>query len=179
MKFDRPAEEKARMQSWKAEHTTQLSELAKRATSRGWKVDVERYFRVEGKTAIVAGKADLICTEPKEADKRPLIVDAKTGKPRDSDVAQVMIEIILIPMAWSKDIKFDGVVDYAHDPVVKIQHHEAMALKPKLMKLISDLGTLPRPEPTPGRDACQFCPVPESECSARYQAEPAAKTEEF
>lgn len=169
---------KARMAKWKSDHTTLLDAVVERYAEQGWTIDKERFFRVKGQTAVLSGKADLI---GQKLDHRPRIVDAKSGKPRDSDVAQVIVEIVMVPLSWKRpEMQFEGEVVYAGNPSVQITHQQAMALKPKLMATLRELGTMPRPTPRPSRDACRFCKVPESECAVRFKDVDAdAETMEF
>src|SRR5262245_16380713 len=89
MKFPKRRTDDGSLAKWKADHTALLRSLVEKHQAEGWKCDVERYFKVEGTYCNLAGKVDLILQKP---DYRPTIVDAKTGSPRDSDTAQVMIE---------------------------------------------------------------------------------------
>ena len=107
-KLEKRAGDEGSLAKWKAEHSALLREVVERFQGDGWKCTVESYFKAKGAAANVAGKADLII---QKTDMRPVIVDAKSGSPKDSDVAQVMIEMILIPMAWEKRMIFSGLVD--------------------------------------------------------------------
>src|ERR1700680_2269404 len=62
---------------WKTSHTTMLTAILADLKAEGWKTTVERYLRVTGQTAILAGKPDVIA-QGKEGC-RPKIVDAKSG----------------------------------------------------------------------------------------------------
>ena len=87
----------ASLATWKANHTELLQRTVKRYRSEGWKCDVERFFKVEGVSAILSGKADLIA---QQKDRRPQIIDVKSGQPSESHVVQVCLEMIAIPLAW-------------------------------------------------------------------------------
>src|SRR5262245_13880118 len=82
----RPRDDQASLSVWKTDHTAQLNEYAKALRTAGWRVGVEKFFRVTGTNAILSGKADIVA---EQQGKRSIIVDAKSGKPRDSDVIQV------------------------------------------------------------------------------------------
>lgn len=153
---------------WKANHTTMLDVVLKQAKDEGWKCTVEKYFRLTGQTAILAGKTDLI----KQADgKRPTIVDIKSGTPRESDVAQVEIYMVAIPLAWgAPGMIFDGEVVYASH-TVKITPADAETLKPKLFALLRRLAGDVRPDPVPSEHSCRFCEIPMDVCSVRWMAE--------
>jgi len=151
---------------WKANHTAALNTVVERFKAEGWKCSVERYFRVTGQTAILTGKTDLIAQRP---DNRPRIVDVKSGQPRESDVAQVMIEQTAIPLSWqSPHMIFSGEVIYA-DHTVSIPAAHADELKPKLFLLLKRLATPQRPDAVPSESNCRFCDVSKADCPERYE----------
>lgn len=163
-KFDKvPGDEEA-LASWKVRHTELMRATIAKYQAEGWKCSVERYVKVPGATAVLAGKADLIT---QKSNCRPTIRDCKGGKPEDSDVVQVQVYQIAVPLAWhSPGMQFDGTVIYnTHD--VPVSHASAMELKPKLFALLRRIGSPERPEATPSEGSCKFCPVPKSECPDR------------
>ena len=167
-KEKRPREDTGSLAIWKTNHTALLGKTVSRLTGDGWKCSVESFFRVTGQHAAISGKADCIA---QQADKRPLIVDVKSGAPKESDIIQVAIEMVMIPLAWeSPSMIFDGKVIYkAHEvPVTQTQKAD---LKPKIIALLKHLGTMPRPEASPSFCNCRFCDVPDSECPDRFKAE--------
>ena len=176
--FDKRVRDQSSLTIWKANHTEQLTAVVERFRAEGWKCDVERFFKVAGQTAIVSGKADLIAQQP---NKRPLIVDVKSGQPKESDIAQVALEMITIPMAWnSPDMIFDGQVIYSTHSV-NVTRSDADALRPKLFALLKKLAIMPRPEASPSQSSCRFCDVPDEECGSRWieHAEAATVTTSF
>ena len=167
-KEKRPRENAADLAIWRTNHTAQLNEAVDRLKAEGWKCSVERFFKVTGQHAIISGRADCIA---QQTDKRPLILDVKSGKPRDSDVPQVAIEMVMIPLAWeSPSMIFDGKVLY-RDHQVQVTPTHATELRPKIVALLKKLGTMPRPEASPSQSACRFCDVPDAECPDRWKAE--------
>ena len=176
-RFEFPKETNPSMANWKANHSRLLQDQVRKFKEQGWKCDVERFFRVTGQRAVLSGKADLIL---RKQDSRPVIVDAKSGKPRDTDTAQVLIEMICIPLAWkAPEMVFDGLVVYDDGTQLAIHAREADEMAPKLFALLRQLGTMERPSPTPGRDACRYCDVPDSECGVRFKSEDSVSTDLF
>lgn len=164
-KIEKRHRDQASLAVWKSNHSEQLKATVDRYRGLGWKCTVEQYFRVTGQSAVLSGKADLIC---QQTEKRPLIVDVKSGEPRDSDVIQVMIEQIAIPLAWGAPVmQFDGEVVYQTHSV-EISPHEAAEMKPKVFGLLKRLGTMPRPEASPSQGTCRFCDVSEADCPDRW-----------
>src|SRR6185295_1857151 len=70
MKF--PKRDSGGLAVWKAKHTELLRKTTEESVAAGWKCSVEQFFKVEGATAALSGKADLIAQKP---DRRPLILD--------------------------------------------------------------------------------------------------------
>ncbi len=174
----RPRSDEGSLALWKANHTEQLRGLVDRFKADGWKCDVERFFKVTGSTAIISGKADLII---QKADHRPTILDAKGGTPADSDAMQVLIEMVLIPIAWNvHTMQFAGQVHYKTH-VVDLTPKDAEAIKPKLFAMLRWLGTTSKPDARPSRSACRFCDVNEQDCPDRFDSteERAAETDAF
>ena len=177
MKFPKRGDQGS-LATWRANHTEQLRAAVDRFRGDGWTCKVEQFFRVPGQSAILSGKVDLIL---QQTDKRPRIVDVKSGIRRDSDVTQVLIEMVMIPLAWqSPSMIFDGEVVY-QDGSVLIKSSDAEALKPKVFKMLKWLGTVERPSASPSESACRFCDVPESECHERWTEDraPGVLTSEF
>lgn len=152
------------MAQYKADHTAMLQDTVAKMRADGWGCRLEQYFNVPGHYAAIAGKADLVA---KQQDKRPLIVDVKTGDPRESDVIQVLIEMVMIPISWNApSMLFNGQVIYrAH--TVDLTPADAEAMKPKMFAMLKRLGTIPQPEPSPGKGVCLYCDMPD--CAARWR----------
>ncbi len=167
MKFEKRGDQGA-LAKWKADHTEQLRQAVGSYEYAGWKCQTEQFFRVTGQHAILSGKADLIL---QRADSRPLIVDVKSGKPRDSDITQVLIEMVMIPLAWkAPTMRFDGIVQYGTHKV-DLTAGQADALRPKVFQILKHLGTCERPSASPGEQVCRFCEVSDEECKDRWSAE--------
>lgn len=162
----RPSGDPASLATWKVNHTAQLQALVEKLKGDGWKCSVERFFRVEGHTSIISGKADCIA---QQADKRPVIWDAKSGTPRESDIVQVALEMILVPMSWNAPTMiFDGHVAYKDHDVV-ITPKQAEQIRPKAFALLKHLGMVRRPDASPSLGSCRFCDVSAADCPDRVE----------
>ncbi len=151
---------------WKTNHTEQLQAHIQKLKADGWRCDVERFFKVPGHFAKISGKADIVA---QQKDRRPLIVDIKSGEEKAEHVLQVAIEMILIPHAWKvPTMQFDGQVVY-EDRTIDIRHSDAVKLQPKLFALVKRLATAPKPDAAPSESACRFCDVPTELCPERWQ----------
>lgn len=165
-RIDKVKRDESNLTQWKMRHTEQLTAATARFRSEGWKCTVERYFRVTGTSAILTGKTDLITQKD---GKRPVIRDVKGGDPQDSDLLQVQIYQVAIPLAWSApEMQFDGEVIYATHTVPSTSA-AAQAIKPKLFGLLRQLGTDVRPPASPSEQTCRFCDVSKSDCPDRIE----------
>ena len=161
--------------TWKANHTDLLQSTVERYRAEGWKCDVERFFKIEGNTAILSGKADLIV---QLKDHRPRIVDVKSGQPQESHVAQVCLEMIAIPLAWGVPMTFEGLVIYP-DHKVQASPQDAEGLASRAFWMVKQLALSSRPPASPSEQSCRFCDVPEDLCPDRWKVatdQPAAQT---
>jgi CRISPR/Cas system-associated exonuclease Cas4 (RecB family) len=162
-RMDKDPASASRLADFKLRHTALLTEERTRLDSEGWKLTVERFIQVTGTTAILSGKPDLIA---QRANHRPLIVDTKGGEPRDTDVAQIKIYMVMVPLAWkSPQMQFDGVLVYANPTMrMVIPASDTEETKQQLFPLLKKLGTMPQPPPTPTVSNCKWCEVPTSMC---------------
>ena len=163
---------------WKKKHTAFLKATSDQMSADGWACSLERYFRVQGSTAVVSGKADLII---RKTDKRPVIIDVKTGYAKESDIVQVCIEMLLMPLAWgSPQMLFAGRVIYLEASPVEINPATAQTYREPLFRLIKELATRVKPEAQPSESTCRFCDVSEDDCPQRWKpADVPVTTTEF
>ena len=82
---------------WQLDHTALLSDTRRKFEDSGYDVRVkaQNAFRLQGRTATLAGQPDLIIP----SSDHILIVDAKTGVERASHIAQVMVYMYALPRA--------------------------------------------------------------------------------
>lgn len=166
-RIDKLPRDESKITEWKMAHTEQLSAAIQRCKDDGWKCQVERYFRVQGETGIMAGKADLVT---QRADAHPIVRDIKSGKPRDSDAAQVMIYIVALPIAWSvPTMRFEGEVIYPTH-TLPVRYEDAQALKPRLFSLLRLLGSKERTDASPSESGCKWCDVSKADCPDRLES---------
>ena len=98
--------------SWAIAHTALLDRSRRQWDDRGFSTFVEdqNSFRLCGNVATLAGKPDLIAVN----GTRAVISDAKTGQPKPSHQAQVMLYMYAVPRALPQHAGrvFEGAVVY-------------------------------------------------------------------
>lgn len=173
----RKDEDDSALVAWRIKHTELLKKHAESMRDAGWKTQLEHFWRVKGNSAILSGKADIVA---QKKDFRPLIVDTKSGGPRGSDVAQVLLYMVMLPIAWeSPSMIFDGKVVYeTHE--VNVTPRQAEEFKPKLFAAMKRLASDVRPEAHPEEQTCRWCSVSKADCPSRIDSKTEdAKTELF
>ena len=167
---------------WLLDHTALVNERIANWTVGSYDVDVERQnaFTLQGRTATLAGRPDLIAWRDDEA----VIIDAKTGHESPSHAVQVMIYLYAIPKALQRyrNAKLRGQVTY-RDHTVRVP---ADAVDEQF---VQNLGALIRrisadepPRRAPSRQECRFCEVTVGDCPERVDegSEPeAGETTDF
>jgi hypothetical protein len=97
-----------------------------------------------------------------------LVVDAKSGRPRQSDHWQVLLYVLLLPMDWLKGFTgtVKGEVEYENNTVFvrPLTDKEKTKITDALKLVTGDVV----PEATPSQNDCKFCDV--MQCKFRYQA---------
>lgn len=153
---------------WKIEHTALVHQVRAKLEAQGGTVALEAQnnFRLVGRNGVIlAGTPDIIVS----ADGRGKIVDAKTGQPNNSDVAQVMIYMWAVPLAMRRyrDVKFDGVVAYK-DHEVSIPNEKVDAdFIAKVVDLIHTVTGNEPPRKFPSMPECGYCEITIADCTER------------
>lgn len=162
---------------WNENHTAYLTELRDEYAPKSATLLTEGQtaWRIEGKTAIVAGKMDLVSIKPN------LVIDAKTGKSKNSHVGQMKIYLLALTLgsvAAAKSAKgaFKGVLRYQSGSKIDVPAIEP-EFKQRFFELVRRLAG-DEMEPTPSAQECKFCDI--ASCTARITEESfTAKTNEF
>ena len=112
--------------------------------------------------------------------RKGLIVDAKTGKPRASDIAQVMLYMYAVPRALSRcqDMTFHGKVVYRDHEVDIPARAVDDDFVERATDLIRRLASQTEARRVPSAQECRWCEV--QDCPERVQAElQEAATDDF
>jgi hypothetical protein len=155
---------------WKMAHTALLDRKYRQLIEASHSVSIEgqNKFTLKGMCATLGGKPDLI-----GLNGSGTIYDVKTGQPKPSDHAQVMVYMWAVPLALQryKGLRFDGLVVYP-DHEVKIPA-EAVdeAFVGNLAGLIKRVSAEAAPRRVPSLDECRFCDLTVKDCAERVEAE--------
>lgn len=161
--------------TWKVEHAAMVEARVEELRAEGWTVFVEgqNQFTLRGAAATVAGRPDIVAT--RGADAR--VIDCKSGKRRDSDVQQVLIYLLALPLyhPMLKGVdpppRLVGELQYRDggDPVVVEPEFFTPALRDRITALIKRIGNgLPLTR-VPSASECRFCDIGPGDCPDRVE----------
>lgn len=158
----RPDENENQLSAWKADHAAMVRSIVDDRLKQGYtdvNVEDQNSFTYRGKLAVVGGKADVTY---RAADGTGLrFEDAKTGKERDSDMAQVVTYMMLAPVAW-EDLtprsQISGAVIYRNRQR-EVGPMDVERLKPKVIEVISAAALDISPPKTPSAAECAYCDI--------------------
>lgn len=141
-------------------HTALLNEIRDDFTERGSEVLVERRWKIEGKTATVAGSIDLVTLKPN------LIIDAKSGREKDSHVEQVKIYLLAVELGAVHGVqgRFEGLVKYPNNETLVPSIDQVF--KERFFTLVRNLASEVERAKVPSKYECQFCDI--ADCDSRW-----------
>ena len=159
-------EDKKKLQEWNKLHDAMVVSRAERLKQEGYEVRVEdaNSFRLVGDIATLAGKPDVIGLKPKE--KYAILVDEKSGRPKDRYIWQVMIYQFAKKLTDLKGWTIHGEVEYQQQ-VVPVS--DAL-LTQDATRAISDVVkriVVTEPPRVPSAAECKYCDV--VACPDRYK----------
>ena len=154
---------------WQIRHTDLLHRCAEDYRQQGYTVTLEgqNQITLQGQAATVSGKPDLIA----RLGDMARIIDTKTGEPRASHHAQVMLYMYLLPLARPeyRGAIITGQVVY-EDHVVDIP---ADAVDERFINsvksLIQRIGAREPAVKAPSRGQCRFCDITSADCPERVE----------
>lgn len=159
-----------------SEHDEKVIQRAIILEKQGFTVYVEyqNSFKVNGKTydVCVSGRPDIVAVK----DDWVIVEDIKTGKRRNSHKMQVLLYMLLLPLASeTKDICQkqiphgrliypDGIVDI---PAWQVDDKFRKRLKEAIATITSSKSLKPKPSPW----ECRYCQIPHEYCQAKMAME--------
>lgn len=155
-----------------SEHDEKVFQRAINLTEQGFTVYVEQQnsFKVNGKTydVCVSGRPDIIAVK----DDWVIVEDIKTGKRRNSHKMQVLLYMLLLPLASETQdicqkqiphgrlIYADGVVDI---PTWQVDDKFRKRLREAIAIISSSKSLKPKPSPW----ECRYCSLSHANCQAK------------
>ena len=131
----------------------------------GWtvKVEADGEFKIRGEAGDLSGKPDIVAMKGETA----LVVEAKSGKPRQSDHWQVLLYMVFLPLSWMKGFReVRGEVEY-RDGIVDVRPITE-AERTKIKEALRRVTGPHAPVAQPSRSECKFCDV----ARCQYREEP-------
>lgn len=164
-----PEKNAEQLQEWNRAHNQMMRERRAALEENGWRVQTEQEFKLEGQTAVIAGKEDLVAEMPGHV----LIVDGKTGRRRESDFWQVLIYLYARlhqrPLdANAPPIKLAGEVFYKSGKPVGLTVSDVERHEPTLVQMVQAIAGETEPTPNPSRHECGRCNIRREDCSQRF-----------
>ena len=165
----RPDDGSFDVKEWTRQHDAMTQARALKLREAGYRVTIEdsNAFKIEGKKATLAGKADLIAV--KEDEKRALVVDEKSGRVKDSDEWQVLIYMLAFSRLRLKGYVIDGEVEYRGSSKYITPDQYTPEVEDKIFKLIQVVGGDEEPARVPSAMECRFCDI--ATCPDRWKDE--------
>lgn len=163
---------------WNIDHTQLMHTRRDELESKGYKVLLEdqNSFKMCFPGGItVSGKADLVALKLAPEPALPwygLVVDCKTGKPKDSDQVQVMIYMLALPLCVERyrGLRFNGQVAYK-DHVVPITWDEIDSnFKELVRNLVLRTGNPKLCRTVPSYNECKWCDVLKGDCPEKVES---------
>jgi CRISPR/Cas system-associated exonuclease Cas4 (RecB family) len=176
-KYDKVAEEEGeQLVEWNRNHSRMMRERRAELEEMGWSVAVEAQneFKLEGETAIVAGKPDLLATlaDAQGVKLEALVIDGKTGRERDSDRWQVLIYLYAL-VRLRKDLpkKLAGEVHYkTSDRRIPVRLTDLTPARvDDIVKMVKVIAGDNPPAKAPSRQECRRCNIGPADCPDRFK----------
>lgn len=169
-KYDKYNEEALDLAKWNREHTRMMQARVRELEEAGWTITTEdqNAFKLEGAAAVVAGKPDIVASQPGHV----LVVDAKTGRQRESDIWQVLLYLFAIPKS-RPDLTgaLEGELQYKNGDGLTLTPEELTAQRMNdIVGLIRIVAADEPPVKKPSRDECRRCDIGFADCPQRVGA---------
>ena len=156
-------------ENWRQKHNLALQETRDRWEQEGYTTTIEdqNQFRMDGNSAVLVGKPDLIVRK----GNKGIVIDAKTGTPREADKFQVMLYMWAVskfPHLRQQVEQFEGIVEYPGVDEVRIP---ASAINQdfvdSIVGLIRRLSDDKPARRVPSLSECRFCDITSEDCPER------------
>ncbi len=159
--------------AWTVEHGQLVQSRREQLLGDGYEVYVEddNAFRRVGKTGIiVSGKPDLVAFRAGSG----VIEDCKTGRPRTSDTAQVLVYLLLFPIGNPRcsGARMSGRVVYRNGALDVPPESLDEAFRTRFVSLVQRVGSDKPLAKNPAWTECRFCDIGPTDCLYRVDQPP-------
>ncbi len=166
---------------WQTDHAALVGRTVAAFAADGYKVFTERQnqFTLAGRLGTLAGRPDVVAVRGNEG----WVVDAKTGQPRASDRAQVMLYMWALARANPAyaGVRLRGRVEYnTRHALIPAEEVDA-AFVARVGGLLREVCGPAAPRKAPSGQECGCCPLTPEDCGDRLEEDMAyaGVTDEF
>ncbi|MBW4692299.1 MAG: CRISPR-associated protein Cas4 [Lyngbya sp. HA4199-MV5] len=157
---------------WKARHRELLNQRVTCLEAEGAAIFVEgeNWFEVLGRqhSIKVSGKPDLVAILGDDA----WVEDCKTGKPKDADLYQVLLYMLLVPLSVERcqGRRLEGRLVYP-DSMIDVPAGQVNAeFKAQLRETIATLSNPTQARKVPSFQECRYCDISAEYCLERVES---------
>lgn len=157
---------------WSASHSALLNRRASELEATGYTVYIEgeNWFEVTGRSypVKVSGKPDLLAFK----DNQAFVEDCKTGRKKNSDLYQVLLYMLLLPVSLQRcrEFRLEGRLVYP-DGVMDIHSSQVTeSFKEQLQAAIVLLSNSRPARKVPSFQECRYCDISSKYCTERVES---------
>ncbi len=165
---------------WTAQHQALVRSRISELEAEGYTVSLEgeNWFEITGRSfpVKVSGKPDIVAIAGQEG----FVEDCKTGRRKNSDLYQVLIYLLLLPVSQPKcrGLRLSGRLVYPTE-VIEIEADQmGEEFKAQFREAIALLSNHIPARKVSSFQECRFCDIPSQCCSERVENLPEQKLEE-
>jgi len=164
-----PVNNTAELAQWTREHDELVRARVGLLRADGWTVNVENEntFKLEGRTATLGGKPDLVAARGLPSAGILRVIDEKSGSPRESDLWQVKLYMWALSKIDSGATRIDGEIQYRGHSVEILAEQFVEADIEQITNVLSWVGGEEEPPRTPSLGECEWCNI--ADCPDRMK----------
>ena len=159
---------------WNASHRALLDDRLSQLQAEAWAVSVEgeNWFEIVGRhyAVKIAGKPDVLAIR----DQQVWVEDCKTGRKKNSDLYQVLLYMLLLPLSHPqcRGLKLQGRLVYP-DGAIDISSEQVNEdFKAQFRGAIAILSSTTPARKVPSHQECRYCDISAQYCAERVDAKP-------
>lgn len=165
---------------WSASHRALLNDRISNLRVQGFTVfaEGENWFEITGKShsVKVSGKPDILAIR----DEQVWVEDCKTGKKKNSDLYQILLYVLLLPLShqrcWGR--KLEGRLVYP-DGVMEVSGEQVSEeFKAQFREMVALLSQSIPPRKVACFQECRYCDISAQYCQERVEENSSARLKE-